>query len=103
MFQDQSRLHLIPSIATNHQNTESVSISDSTLSISLSPPTKCVGVAVLLCSLRMKIILRSGLRAHYSCQGYECDVLPIHLNWSALSPGWAAAAHPDTRTVLRNK
>ena len=31
---------LIPSIATNHQNTESVSISGSPLSISLSPRTK---------------------------------------------------------------
>ena len=86
---------LIPSIATNHQNTESVSISDSALSISLSPlRTKyCI---ISLCSLRMKLILWSKLRLSLFMPGYECDVLPIRLNWSPLSPGRA-----DTRTARR--
>lgn len=88
--------HLIPSIATNHQNSESVSISDSALSISLSPlRTKyCI---ISLCFLRMKIILWSKLRVSLFMPGYECDVLPIHLNWSPLSPGWAAASRTARR------
>ena len=47
-----------------------------------------------LLSLAMKIILWSRLGPHYSFRGYECDVLPIHLNWSPLSPGWTGCLPP---------